>query len=346
MKQTATHKPSFAAIVLKYLVPLAVSAGLCWLLFHDFDFDTMVQLIRSECRPWWIVAGMALTGAAHVARALRWRIQLRALDIDVPLFTLVISIFGTYAVNLVLPRLGEIWRVGYIARRGQASFATVLGSMVADRLADTLSVLAIAMVALLLAGHHILEYMRLTGGTAMAVAGALASPWLWAGVAAVAAGVWWVLTYRREWRWVERTRGVAARLWQGFAVVVTMPGKGRWLLYTLAIWGCFFAAMYVEFFSFPFTAGVALGAGPVAVLVTFVLSSLSMGVPSNGGIGPWQWAVMFALGLYALPSIEAAAFANLVMGATVIFNILLGFFTFSVIALGRRGHRRAITTNR
>ena len=39
MKQTATHKPSFAAIVLKYLVPLAVSAGLCWLLFHDFDFD-------------------------------------------------------------------------------------------------------------------------------------------------------------------------------------------------------------------------------------------------------------------------------------------------------------------
>ena len=340
MEQSATHKPSVAGIVLKYLVPLAVSAGLCWLLFHDFDFGEMMRLVRSECRPWWIVAGMAITASAHIFRALRWRIQLRALGVDASLFALVISVFGTYAVNLVLPRLGELWRVGYISRRQRAPFATVLGSMVADRLADTAAVLLIALVALGLAGGHIIEYMRQTGGTALSLAGVVASPWLWGGLAVVAGGVWWVLSGRCEWRWAGRARGLATGLWRGFAVVATMPGKGRWLAYTLGIWGCFFAAMYVEFFSFPFTTAVASApGGTTAVLVTFVLSSLSMGVPSNGGIGPWQWAVMFALGLYAVPSIQAAAFANLVMGASVLLNILLGFFTFTIIALSRHGSR-------
>ena len=41
------------------------------------------------------------------------------------------SIFGTYAVNLVFPRLGEVWRTGYIAQRQKAPFTTVFGSMVA-----------------------------------------------------------------------------------------------------------------------------------------------------------------------------------------------------------------------
>ena len=61
-----------------------------------------------------------------------------------------------------------------------------------------------------------------------------------------------------------------------------------------------------------------------------------MGVPSNGGIGPWQWAVIFALGIYGLDGARAGAFANLVLGCNTLLLIALGLFTFAAIALNKR----------
>ena len=116
---------------MKYVFPLAVSVALCWLLFRDIDFSTMWAVIVGECRPQWILLGLGISILSHVFRAMRWRLQLRALGVEVSLWTLTLSIFGTYAVNLVFPRLGEVWRTDYVARRSGASFAEVFGSMVA-----------------------------------------------------------------------------------------------------------------------------------------------------------------------------------------------------------------------
>ena len=123
-----------------------------------------------------------------------------------------------------------------------------------------------------------------------------------------------------------------------------MPGKGKWLLLTLGIWTCYFLQLYVSFYAFPFTAALLAEYGVPAALVTFVLGSLAMGVPSNGGIGPWQWAVIFALGIYGLPKAEAGAFANLSLGTTTLLTIALGIFTFAAIAFDKRRFTRHTET--
>lgn len=339
MVQPEKKRPSLLAITLKYVVPLVISVGLCWLLFHDFDYREMMALVRDHCHIGWVLAGMGITVCAHVFRALRWRLQLRALGIDCPVFYLIISIFGTYAVNLVFPRLGEIWRTGYIAQRQHAPFTTVFGSMVCDRLADTATVLLLTLLAFVLARASIVDYLSENGEALGTLGAMLASPWLWGAAAACVTALWLFLRWRTSLGWVRRVQRAFVELWQGFIVIGHMPGKGAWLLYTLGIWGCFFGAMAVEFLAFDFTADVLARGGLTVALTTFVLSSISMAVPSNGGIGPWQWAVIFALGIYGLPALEGGTFANLIMAATTMLNILLGIFTFSVIALGRR--RRA-----
>lgn len=336
MEQTQKKRRLTAGLILKYVVPLVISVGLCWLLFHDFDFGQMMSIIRDRCAYSWIILGMAITVCAHLFRALRWRLQLRALGIDPPLLALVISIFGTYAVNLVFPRLGEVWRSGYIAQRQHVRFTTVFGSMICDRVADTLTVLLLTLLALVLASGSIMAFLRENGAVYQSVADMLTSPTLWGAALLCGAVLWWLVTRRAQSSWVARLRLAFSELWQGFIVVARMPGKGRWLLYTVGIWGCFYLALFVEFYAFDFTAGVIARHGPVAVLVTFVLSSVSMGVPANGGIGPWQWAVIFALGVYAVPAVEAGAFANLVMATTTLLNIVMGIFTFAIIAAGRR----------
>lgn len=333
-------KSSRLGQIMKYVIPLIISIGLCYLLFTGIDFREMLDIIRSQCDFRWIAAGLALAVLSHVVRAMRWGIQLSALGIKAPLYVLIYSIFGTYAVNLVFPRLGEVWRTGYIAQRQHAPFTTVFGSMVADRLADTLTVLILALLAFLVSSKAILSYLHQNGESLAAIARLLESPWLWAAVVALIAAIWIFMARKTDNPKIVKIQNAVRELWQGFAVIVKMPHKGRWLLLTVALWGCYFLQNYLAFYAFPFTAQIVADHGIQAALVTWVLSSISMGVPSNGGIGPWQWATIFGLSIYGLGATQAGAFANLVLGANTLLIIALGIFTFIAIALDKKRTRQ------
>ena len=347
-EQTATQsaeqpkrKEAWWRYLLKYGVPLVVSVGLCYLLFTGVDFGEMMSIIRDNCNYWWIVLALVISIFSHIFRGMRWGIQLKAVGVKPPLFNLVLSIFGCYAVNLVLPRLGELWRTGYISQREKAPFSTVFGSMVADRLADTLTVLLLCGLTFLVAGHQLHTYLMQNTDSYQKLVDLLLSPWLWGAAIAVLAVIILILRKYPHNRVVEGVKSFVLGIWKGFAVVATMPGRGRWLLLTVAIWGCYFMQLYVAFFSFPLTAQVVETYGATAVLVCFMFSSLSMGVPSNGGIGPWQWAVIFGLSLYSagiegLTKSYATSFANLVMGSQTLLLIALGLFTFICIAVQKR----------
>jgi hypothetical protein len=345
------EKNKIAVSLLKYGVPLVITIGLCWLLFHNINFSEMMDIIRRDCNFWWIGLAWVVSIFSHIFRAMRWRIQLRALNINASLWDLSLSIFGTYAVNLVFPRLGEVWRTGYIAQREKAPFSTVFGSMVADRLADTVTVLLITLVTFIVAHKQLMLYLSQNGDTYQHIAEILSSPWLWIGIIAACAAVWALLWAFRTNKHIAKLLTTVRNLWDGFAVILKMHNKGRWLLLTLAVWGCYFFQLYVAFFSFPITTNVVLQYGVTAVLVCFVLSSISMGVPSNGGIGPWQWAIIFGLRLYSdnvagLTEEYAGSFANLVMGTQTLLLIALGIFTFIAISFSRRNKTIQPTTTR
>lgn len=343
MEQTETKKKSIVGAVLKYVVPLVITVGLCYMLFSKVDFREMVEIIKRDCDFWWIGLALFISIFSHVFRAMRWRIQLEALNIPTPLAPLVYSIFGTYAVNLVFPRLGEVWRTGYIAQRQRASFTTVFGSMVADRLADTVTVALLTLVTFLLASGAFIDYVKTNPAAYEGLMALATSPWLWLAVAVAIAAVWWLFAAKRENKLVKKVLATVKNLWDGFAVVAKMDGKGRWLFLTFMIWGCYFSQLYVAFFAFPFTAEVVAEHGALAVLVCFALSSIAMGVPSNGGIGPWQYAIIFGLAIYMpagadkeLFTANSTAFANLVLGAQTCLLIVLGLWTFVYIALSKK----------
>lgn len=334
--------------IMKIAIPTAITVGLCYVLFTGVDFGAMMEVIRHDCNFWWIGLGLAISILSHVVRAMRWQIQLNALDIFPPLGWIVLSIFGTYAVNLVFPRLGEIWRTGYIATRQKAPFTTVLGSMVADRLADTITVLTISFITFLAAAPALMAFLTRYPEVYQGIISLATSPWIWGILVVGAIAFWYFFSMRTANPLVLKARKAIKELWQGFAVIAKMKGRVRWLLLTLALWGCYFTQLYVAFFAFPFTAEIIHNHGIVAVLVCFCLSSIAMGIPSNGGIGPWQIAIIFGLTVYAPAAmtdtatetfrINATAFANLVLGMQTLLLILLGLFTFSAIALSNRRH--------
>lgn len=174
-----------------------------------------------------------------------------------------------------------------------------------------------------------------------AIGALLTSPWVWGTALAIIAALWIFMTRHTSNPLAAKVQNIIRELWNGFAGIAHMKSKVQWLLWTLGIWGCFASQMYICFMAFPFTREAIAVHGLPAVLVTFVIASLSMGVPSNGGIGPWQWAVIFGLGIYGVGKAQAAAFANLVLGSQTLMLIVLGIVTFTAIALDRK---RLVTT--
>lgn len=314
---------------LKYILPVAMTVLLVWLLFRKVNFAQTMQLMSHGVRYEWILAGMGISVFSHIFRAMRWRIQFNALRVPTTLMEVTCSIFGCYALNLLLPRIGELWRCSFIAHRSGSPFTTVMGSMVADRLMDTVMVLLITLLTFVVAAPALAAFMaRYPVGTDMLRL--LSNPLFWlAGAAALVVAILIFRRYRHS-KAIAKLRGWVAEMWRGFAVVVTMPGRWRFLLLTLGIWGCYFFQLYVAFYAFGFTRALcsdaSLAYGLVPCLVAFVFSSIGMAIPSNGGLGPWNIAIVFGLAIYGVADVEGTAFSIVVWSGQTLMLILLGIF--------------------
>lgn len=335
-----------AGMMLRWGLPLALTVALVWYMFKKVNFADMMDLIRHGVDYWWILAAMGISVFSHIFRALRWRIQLNALGVRPPLMALCCSIFGCYALNLVFPRLGEVWRCTYIAGREKAHFSTILGSMVGDRLFDTLMVLLLTVLTFIVANSAINSFLE-KYPVGRGLIDLVSSPWFWCAIAVAAIAVWGVFHFMRKNRIVAKLLGWLRELWQGFAVIAAMKGKWAFLGYTLAIWGCYYVQLYVAFYAFDFTRALcaqpSLAFGLIPCLVAFVLSSIGMAVPSNGGLGPWNIAVIFGLAVYGITDAQGTAFSMLQWSGQTVMLILLGILTMVYIAMTKSSlHKKEI----
>ena len=325
--------------LIKYGIPLAIGVGLMYFLYKNVDVKSMMETLKTDVNYWWFIPIGIVSLLSHVFRALRWRLQLNAIDVK-PSFSAVLnSIFGTYAVNLAFPRLGEVWRCGYIANRQKASVTQVMGSMVADRLTDTVTVLALTFVTFLLAqgafGKFFDAYPQMKENFMNIASDAR----IWFGTTILIIALGWLLVMKTENKIIKKIQLMARNLWDGFAAITRMDGKWWFLLLTVLIWGCYFLQLYLATKAFTFTNGLSV----LAVLVMFVLSSIGMGVPTNGGLGAWHVAIIFGLSLYGVGVFatnnfdpRASAFAMLVWGFQTLLLIVLGIYAFTSMAIDRR----------
>lgn len=336
------HHRDTAGKIIKIAVPLAISAVLIAWLFHKIDMARVEQIIRQGVKWQYIGAMMVITVLSHIIRGIRWGIQLRAAGIPrIPAVAESVSIFGAYALNLIFPYLGEAWRCVYISKREGVKLSTVVGTDIGDRASDGIMILlfvvATSFVARPALDHFFRKYPIGESVEHFFTHGAV---WIWGlGILALLA----VVDY--AFRHTPTVQGINAsmlRMWRGFAVLFHMKGTGLYLILTLGIWTCYFFETYVCFFAFPFTRELVFDStyllGIVPGLVVFVFGSCSMAVPSNGGLGPWNLAVMFALTLYGVGANDAAAYALVCWSFQALIQMLTGIFGAFYIMWDR--HRR------
>lgn len=330
-----------AAKVLKVLIPVGVSAALVLWLFHKVDFAEIRTVVRQGVDYRYIFLMMAITVLSHVIRGIRWGIQLRAAGIPrIPVIAESVSIWGAYALNLLFPFLGEAWRCVYISRREGCKLSTVVGTDIGDRASDGLMIGLLMLLMFMVARPEFDRFLdRYPVGEAMDRF--LSDGDLWLGLFMFVILLIGLDRIFRKKPLVHSFNASVRRIWSGFSVLFHMKGTGLYILLTLGIWTCYYLETYVCFFAFPFTRTLLENdMGLVAGLVVFVFGSCSMIVPSNGGLGPWNIAVMFALGLFGISQSDGAAYSLVCWSFQAVVLIASGVFSAFYIMFSRRRHKR------
>lgn len=317
--------------IFDYGVPVAISVVLVWWLFHKVNFHDVMHEIKHHCDFTWVVVMMVITTLSHMVRGIRWGIQLRGAG--VPRMSVTkesVSIFGAYSLNLVFPRLGEVWRCLYISRSEKVSLSTVVGTDFGDRGSDAVVVVLLTVLCLIVAHPQLMNFLsHYQVGRDFTN---IVDNWiLWVSLVAAISIFWAVCHFLSRYKWVSKIDDSIDKMWDGFKVLFTMKGRGWYVFWTIAIWVCYYMETYVMFQAFPFTRALIHEAGSayglIPGLVVFVFGSFSMAIPSNGGLGPWNIAVMFALSLYGINNTEGATFSMVMWSCQAAWLVVLGLFS-------------------
>lgn len=325
--------------ILKFLIPLVFSVLLIWWLFKKVNFQQVMTIIRGNVDYRWLLVVMVIVVLSHCIRGIRWGYQLRAAGIgNVPTMSLCCSIFGAYALNLLVPYMGEAWRIVYIAKRQNKPISTVLGTDIGDRISDAVVVVLLLILALVVGHSYIIAFLD-HYSVGKKLLHMVSDPYFWISIFAVlASGIALFYVFRKT-AWEQKLIVSLKRIWLGFKVLFTMEGRWAYLWLTLGIWVCYYLETYIGFLAFPFTrhlmaeSGMALGLLPG--LIAFVFGSMSIAIPSNGGLGPWNLAVMFALSLFGIANADGAAFSLVIWSTVSLTLVLLGLYTLCYVAMSR-----------
>lgn len=317
---------------LKFLLPLALGVGIFYSLYRNLDTDEMVNILKTKINYSLIIVSMLIGLLSHVARAVRWRLQLQVLGENPSMRTLTNAIFGMYAMNLLFPRLGEVWRCTYIARRQRMSFAQVLGSVFSDRLSDSITVLLLTIVVFFLQMSVFKEFLTKFPMIVSTWQSLVSSPWLYLCIGGLVGFLIWLFRKKTENKYILKIKTMVANLWLGFNSVLKMKQGYKFVLYTLLIWSCYFLQLYVCLLAFPETVHL----GVRAALALFIMGSIGMSIPVQGGLGPWHLAVIATLSLYGVGEPVSKVFALVAHGSQMLLIVLLGIYTLFSIALEKK----------
>ncbi len=317
---------------LKITLPLLLGGFILFWVYRNFPFAKAGEVLLHDMNWGWMFLSLIFGVFSHVFRGWRWKQTLEPLGAYPKTTDCVNAVFVSYAANLILPRMGEVSRCGILAKYDDVSFSKSLGTVVTERLIDTLCIGLITGVTLCLQLPVFKSFFINTGTDISSLLKWFNSIEFYI-ILGCLIGVGVLLYYlMRALSFFEKVKGIVLNVWQGIISLKDVRNIPLFILYTVLIWGCYFMHFYLTFFCFDFTDDL----GAMAALVMFVGGTFAVIVPTPNGAGPWHFAVISMMMLYGVNSVDAGIFALIVHGIQTFLVVLLGIYGMAALSLAYR----------
>jgi hypothetical protein len=311
-------------IILKILMPLILGGAILYWMYRGEDWQTIWHVMTDEMDWTWMLLSFPFGITAQMFRGWRWRQTLEPVGEHPRVSVSIHSIFLSYAASLVVPRVGEFTRCGVLKRYDNISFPKALGTVVTERAIDSLLIMSITTMVLLLEMSTFGTFFRKTGTNLNEILHRFS----WAGyfVAAVCVIAILILLHflLRKLSIYNKVKATLSGIWQGVISLKDVRNIPLFVCFTLGIWLSYFLHYYLTFFCFDFTADLGIG----CALVTFIVGSIAVIVPTPNGAGPWHFAVKTMLILYGVQDEHALYFVLIVHTVQTLLVVALGIYAW------------------
>ncbi len=294
----------------KQLVGISLALIFLWLAFRGVDPAHLWYYI-SRMQPLYLVPLAASGLLSHLLRAYRWQILLAPLaGRKISLFNSFCAVIVGYAVNVILPRGGEVARLVSIVKSERLPWAGVLSTMFIDRLLDIallvllLSFTLISFPAKMFVNLHWLAPAGVTLAAAVVV-GLAVLPF-------VSDIINWILARqavvdRVPEKFVKLLASLAGEFGMGCQCLKDWRTYPAITLSSLGIWFFYWLNLYLMIYAFGLSEKVSM----VQSLIVFTIGSVGVLIPTPGSVGSYHFLISQALVLVSqIDRDQALAFAS------------------------------------
>lgn len=324
---------------IKFTLFLAIGAFIFWLIYKDQDIERIKMVLKNEVNYFWIVISLIIGLFSHVSRTIRWGLMIEPISHKPRFIYTFLAVMVGYLMNLAFPRMGEVTRCGVMARYEKVSFSKLLGTVVAERAVDMISLMVLLFIVVISQFGEMLKFLDKNPEIESKLSSLISSPLLIIILLGIVLAVFIFRKSLKNTLFYKKLNAFLMNLKEGFISIRLIRKKGWFLFHSAAIWILYYLMLYTVFFAFEFTSNL----NPIAALTTFVLASFGMVAPVQGGIGAWHFMAIEGLSLYGIAYENAIIFAFVAHASMTLMIIVLGIISLLVLPFIKQ--RNTVSTN-
>lgn len=270
--------------ILTIVISLAFAGFFLWLALKGLDFK-VIKASLAKANYLWVLFASVFGILAYWFRAIRWNLMLEPMGHKISNSNSLWSISFGYLMNLTIPRSGEVARATALYGVEKVPVDKSFGTIILERVVDLICMLGFLGLTLLFKYEAILSFYENSGVNINPNKILLI-------VSILAAGTVAFFVFKKKLAnvpFLGKIVNFINGIFEGLASIFKLKEKGKFILYTIGIWVCYYFAAYLVCFALPETSNFTIADG----FFIIVVGTLGMIVPASGGIGAFNLAMKF-----------------------------------------------------
>jgi hypothetical protein len=304
---------------------------LIWWSLHQIppqEWDKFTKAL-AKSKFWIIIPVFFILGLSHFVRALRWRLIMEPLGYKPSIMNTFLAVLIGYLANLAIPRLGEVLKCTLLSKYEKVPADKIVGTIVAERAFDVLSLGVVFLLALTLqfsvikAGWDQLNQEQVTQ-TSTSHQGLFIVLGIIALIVIIATILFFAFKHKFE-NVIASIKSVLMGIWEGVISATKLKKHNLFFFYTFSIWFLYLLATYIGLYG---TEGTASSFSTAISCLAY--ASIGM-IITPGGIGAYAYFLAKVLELNGIEYTLGLANGTLQWFSQVIIVIVLGGLSLIIL---------------
>lgn len=266
------------------VISLAFAGFFLWLALKDFDVETVKKSL-ARANYMWVLFAAVFGVLAYWIRAIRWNLLLEPMGYKISNSNAFWTISFGYLMNLTIPRSGELARSTALYGVEKVPVDKSFGTIILERVVDLVCMMGFLGLTLIFKYDVIVSFFKNSKVEINPIKIIIVV------VAMIAAMISFFIFKNKlsKVKGFSKIIGIIDGILIGLTSILKLKQKGKFILYTVGIWVCYFMAAYLVCFALPETSDFTIADG----FFIIVVGTLGMIIPASGGIGAFNLAIKY-----------------------------------------------------